>query len=176
MYHHFNNVINSTNVKLLCVGVNNRTNAYCRRQTLTSHVWLSLLTAGLLIPMMMEKKELRFLYSLQLRRDKHIDTNDSFYFPPFCRFSRRFDPKAVILFVLIHVMIEQLVVGLVAWINKEQLISLGRLWTLGFDPRTFWLGFTYQQPNHWLDQCFSNGGICAPRGTLKDCRRCSEIF
>lgn len=35
----------------------------------TSHVWLSLLTAGLLIPMMMAKNELRFLNSRQLQTD-----------------------------------------------------------------------------------------------------------
>lgn len=37
----------------------------------TSHVWLSLLTAGLLIPMMMAKNELRFLNSRQLQTDTH---------------------------------------------------------------------------------------------------------
>ena len=37
--------------------------------TPTSQVWLSRHTAGLLIPMMTAKKELRFPYSLQLRRN-----------------------------------------------------------------------------------------------------------
>lgn len=35
----------------------------------TSHVWLNLLTAGLLIPIMMAKKEFKFLNSRQLRTD-----------------------------------------------------------------------------------------------------------
>jgi len=40
---------------------------------LTSHVWLSLLTAGLHIPMIMAKKEFRFLNSLQLKKSKHTE-------------------------------------------------------------------------------------------------------
>lgn len=39
----------------------------------TSHVWLSLLTAGLLIPMMMAKKEFRFLNSRQLWANPQSD-------------------------------------------------------------------------------------------------------
>lgn len=37
----------------------------------TSHVWLSLLTAGLLIPIMMAKNEFKFLNSRQLRTNAH---------------------------------------------------------------------------------------------------------
>lgn len=38
---------------------------------LTSHVWLSRLTAGLLIPMIMAKNEFRFLNSRQLQTNEH---------------------------------------------------------------------------------------------------------
>lgn len=43
----------------------------------TSHVWLSLLTAGLLIPIMMAKNEFRFLNSLQLRANTQARPSSS---------------------------------------------------------------------------------------------------